>query len=185
MAPTQPEIVDRCGKLGLRCDTIPTDSMSSVLAAISCFPMYMVANVDAWTSDTQFRVPILDLPGFEHVRESFVLGTQQGKFEIDKQHRRLLSTLVSNARPCDLVVYEFALETLRLTLEVLESGLAEKVRAAVARMIVAVARASGEGIGGTGPRVSPHERACIDVINETLSLGETELAQGILAEVLS
>ena len=70
MNATQADVLERCRKLGLQCDAIPTDSMSSVVAALSCFPMYMVANVDAWTSDKQFRVPILDLPGSEHVREA-------------------------------------------------------------------------------------------------------------------
>ena len=185
MKTTQSDILERCHKLGLKCDTIPTDSMSSLLAALSCFPMYMVANVDAWTSDTQFRVPILDLPGSEHIRESFVLGTQEGTLEIEKHHRRVLGTLVANAKPCDLILYEYALETLRITLGVLTPSLAAKVRTAVARMIVAVARASGEGIGGSGPKITPQERACIEVINETLSLSETESAAAVLAEVLS
>jgi len=185
MEPTQSDIVDRCRKLGLQCDTIPSGSMSSVLAALSCFPMYMVANVDAWTSDRQFRVPFLDLPGSEHIRESFALGKEEGKFEIEKDHRRVLSTLVANAKPCDLVFYEYALETLRLSLGALEHGLAVKVREAVARMIVAVANASGEGIGGTGPKVSPEEKACIEVISKTLSLTETETAATVLAEILS
>lgn len=185
MAPSQSEIVDRCRKLGLQCDEIPADSMSSVLAALCCFPMYMVANVDAWTSDTQFRVPILDLPGSEHIRESFVLGRQEGKFEIEKHHRRVLSTLVSHAKPCDLVFYEYSLETIRLALEMLTPSLAESVRAAIARMIVAVAKASGEGIGGTGPKVSDQERRCIEAIDKTLLLSETKLAADVLAEVLS
>lgn len=185
MPPTQSEIVDRCRKLGLQCDTIPTDSMSSVLAALSCFPMYMVANVNAWTSDTQFRVPILDLPGSEQIRESFVLGTQEGRLDIEKHHRRVLSTLVAHAKPCDLVFYEYALETLRLSLGILTPSLAENVRAAVARMIVAVAKASGEEIGGTGPKISPQERACIEVINETLSLSDADSAAAVLTEVLA
>jgi len=183
MPPTQSDILTRCRKLGLNCDAIPTDSMSSVLAALSCFPMYMVANVDAWTSDTQFRVPLLDLPGIEHIREAFELGSQESRLNIDKSHRRVLGTLVANAKPCDLVFYEYALETLRITLGVLTPGLAEQVRAAVARMIVAVAKASGEGFGGTGPKISPQERACIEVINEILSLSESESAAAVLAEV--
>lgn len=185
MAKTQSEIVDRCRKLGFQCETIPTDSASSVLAALSCFPMYMVANVDAWTSDTQFRVPILDLPGSEQIRESFVLGSHEGRLKIEKQHRRVLSTLVTHAKPCDLVFYEYALETLRLALDVVTPSLAEKVRTAVARMIVAVAKASGEGIGGMGPKISPQEKSCIETINRTLSLTETEPAADVLAEVLS
>ncbi len=184
MESTQSDVVNRCRKLGLQCDTIPTDSMSSVLAALSCFPMYMVANVDAWASHKKFRVPILDLPGSEHIRESFVLGAQEGKLEIEKQHRGVLGTLVTNAKPCDLIFYEYALETLRGALGMLTPSLAESVRAAVARMIVAVAKASGEGIGGTGPKISPQERACIEAINETLSLSESESAAAVLAEVL-
>jgi hypothetical protein len=182
---TQSQVVDRCRKLGLQCDTIPTDSMSSALAALCCFPMYMVANVDAWTSDSQFRVPILDLPGSEHIREAFALGTQEQQFTIEKQHRRVLSTLVANAKPSDLVFYEYALETLRLVLDTLAPSLAEKVRAAVARTIVAVAKASGEGIGGGGQKISPHERDCIEFIDTTLSLSQSESAAAILAEGLS
>ena len=185
MTATQSEIVDRCRKLGLQCDAIPMDTLSSVVAALSCFPMYMVANVDAWTSDRQFRVPILGLPGSEHIRESFVLGTQEGRLEIEKDHLRVLSTLVSNAKPSDLVFYEYALETLRMTLGTLTPSLADKVRTAIARMIVAVAKASGERLAGTGPKVSPHEKACIKQISETLFLSDSESAASILAEVSS
>lgn len=177
------EIVDRCHTLGLRCDTVPTDTASSVLAALSCFPMYMVANVDAWTADTQFRVPILDIPGFEHIREAFSLGSQEGRLEIEKEHDQVLKTLVSHAKPSDLVVYEYALETLQMILGAVTPSLADRLRAAVAQSIVAVARASGEGIGGTGPKVTSHELACIKHISETLSLSGSESAASILAEI--
>jgi len=147
--------------------------------------MYMVANVDAWTSDTQFRVPILDLPGSEHIREAFVLGKQETRFEIEKQHRRVLSTLIANSKPSDLVFYEYALETLRLALGTLTPSLAEQIRTAVAHTIVAVAKASGEGLGGSGPKISPQERDCIEVIDKTLSLSQTQSAAAILAESLA
>jgi hypothetical protein len=182
---TQSEVVNRCRKLGLQCDVIPTESMSSALAALSCFPMYMVANVDAWTSDTQLLVPILDLPGSEHIREAFALGTQERQFDIEKQHRRVLSTLVANAKPSDLVVYEYALETLRLAFDTLAPSLAEKLRTVVAQTIVTVAKASGEGLGGSGQKVSPHERECIEMIDTTLALSETSSAAAVLTEGLS
>jgi hypothetical protein len=97
----------------------------------------------------------------------------------------VLSTLVANAKPCDLVFYEYALETLQLALGMLTPDLAENVRVAIARMIVAVAKASGEGIGGSGARISPQEKSCIEQINATLSLSDSELAADVLAEVLS
>ena len=105
--------------------------------------------------------------------------------EIDKHHRRVLSTLVANAKPSDLVVYEYALETLQIVLGTLAPNLAAKVRAAVARMVVAVAKASGEGFLGNGPKISPQERACIERINESLSLSQAENAAAALKEALS
>jgi hypothetical protein len=183
MTATQSEIVNRCRKLGLQCDEIPADSMSSALAALSCFPMYMVANVDAWTSDSQWRVPIIDFPGSEHIREAFAAGKLEGELKMDKEHRRVLGSLVSHAKPCDLIAYEYALETLRIALPALKPSLADEVRSAIARMIVKVAEASGEGFLGSGPKVSPQEKACIDQINDTLSLSQSEAAAAILADV--
>src|SRR5208337_3836452 len=83
------------------------------LAALACFPMYMVANVHGWTSDRQFRVPLLDLPGSEHIREAFEIGQQEGAFEMTREHRRVLDNLLTHAKPPDLVIYEYALETLK------------------------------------------------------------------------
>lgn len=184
MTSSQSAVVDRCRKLGLECSDMPTDQLTSTLAALSCFPMYMVANVDAWTSDRQWRVPILDLPGSEHIREALALGKQEGEFEISKEHRRILGTLVSNAKPSDLVIYEYALETLKQAMAEATAPLAEKLRIAVARMIVAVAEASGEGLLGTGPKVSPQEKSCIKQIDSVLSLSDSAAAAAVLADLL-
>jgi hypothetical protein len=54
-------------------------------------------------------LPVLDLPGWEHIREAFVIGGEESSFEITKEDRRVLSTLLSNAKPPDLVIYEYAL----------------------------------------------------------------------------
>ena len=172
------QVIERCRKLGLRCDDLPTDSLSSPLAALACFPMYMVANVHGWTSDRQFQVPILDLPGSEHIREAFVIGEQE--LEMAKEHRRVLGTLLTQAKPPDLVIYEYALDTLKGLLPLLTPALAAGVRDAIAKMIVAVAQASGEGILGTGQKVSPEERACITQIDHELSLSASASSAKIL-----
>ncbi|MCH2201221.1 MAG: hypothetical protein MK102_04570 [Fuerstiella sp.] len=44
-----------------------------------------------------------------------------------------------NAKPSNLVVYEYALETLRLAFDTLASSPVEKLRAVVAQTIIAVA----------------------------------------------
>jgi hypothetical protein len=176
--------VERCGKLGLRCQDIPSDAMSSTLAALACFPMYMVANVHAWTTDRQWHVPILDLPGAEHIREAFAIGRQEGSLEISREHRRVLGMLVSHAKAPDLVFYEYALETLKGILSELTPELANQVRAAIARMTVAVAQASGEGWLGSGPKVSSEEKACIGQIARELSLTSSPAAAAYLKDVL-
>jgi hypothetical protein len=101
-----------------------------------------------------------------------------------KEHRRVLGTLLSHAKPSDLVIYEYALETLKGLLLEVTPQTAEQIRAAVARMIVAVAQASGEGFLGTGPKISPEEKACIMVIANTLSLQTTPASADILKPVL-
>ena len=153
------------------------------MAALACFPMYMVANVHAWTSDRRFRVPLLDLPGSEHIREAFEIGKQEAAFAMAPEHRRVLGTLVSHARPSDLVIYEYALETLKDLLPMLSPALADTVRAAIARTIVAVARASGEAFLGTGEKVSPEERACIAQIDQDLALSGSPRAAAALQGV--
>jgi hypothetical protein len=47
-------------------------------------------------------------------------------------------------------------------------------------MVVAVAQASGEGFLGTGPKISPEERACIAQIDRELSLSASAPAAKIL-----
>ena len=176
-------IASRCRKLGLACDTFPTDESSSVLSALTCFPMYMVAHVDAWTSDTEFRIPILDLPGAEQIRESFALGAAEANLELEKDHEDVVRSLLAHARPSDLVIYEYALETLRLAMLVLRADLVEHTRVAIAESVTAVARASGEGVGGSGPKISPQEQTCIDMIDLELGLSKSQKAAAVLKEL--
>jgi hypothetical protein len=172
-------LVDRMRKLGLVCDHLALDRLESAVAALACFPMYMIANVHAWTDERQFRVPILDLPGFEHIREAFVIGKAEAQFEIDPAHRAALGTLLAPAKPADRIIYDYALETLADYLRLCDPDLANAVRGAVARMCAAVARAAGKGLLGSGPKVSPAERACLAEIDHVLAL--TALEEAALA----
>eukprot|EP00913_Durusdinium_trenchii_P035318 g33048.t1 len=179
------EIRERLTKLGLDPDAHDgaedgEGRLGSALAAISCFPMYMVANVHAWTPDGQWDVPGLNIPGFEHIREAFAIEKQESTLRISKHHRRVLAALLWKARPMDLVMYEYALETLGMCLDECDDDVSDTIRSAVAHMIVKVAQASGEGFFGSGEKISPEERACIEQISKTLDLRGSDRAAEIL-----
>jgi hypothetical protein len=125
----------------------------------------------------------VNLPGSEAVREAFAIGKQQSLWELSDGHRRVLATMLSDAKPADRVIYEYALETLRQLLSEAGPALAETLRVGVARMIVAVANASGKGFLGTGEKVTPEERACIRQINGALALDSTEAGAWLMEQV--
>jgi hypothetical protein len=170
------QVVSRLQMLGLKCDDVPVDQVSSAIAALACFPMYMVANVHAWTSDRQFKVPLFDIPGFEAMREAVVIGEEEGRLEMMTEHRKVVDSMLSTPRPPDRVVYEYAIQTLKEYLAIAPPAVVAKLRTAVARMIVEVAKASGKGIFGTGEKVSPQERDCINHIAAELRLADTPKA---------
>ena len=176
-------VVARLRMLGLKCDDVPVDQVSSAIAALSCFPMYMVATVHAWTTDRQFKVPLLDIPGSEALRESVAIGAQEARLEISGEHSKVVGSMLTSAKPPDRVIYEYALETLEEYLAVAQPAVADKLRAAVARMIVAVARASGERLFGLGEKVAPEERECIGHIAARLRLTESSQAAAHLAKL--
>jgi hypothetical protein len=166
--------------LGLKCEDVALDQMSSAIAALACFPMYMVANVHGWTSDRQFKVPLLDISGFEALREAVVIGEEEGRLDMTAEHRKVVDSMLTSVRPPDRVIYEYALQTLKDYLSIAHPAVVAKLRAAVARMIVDVAKASGKGIFGTGEKVSPQERECIAHIAAELRLVDTAEAAEIL-----
>lgn len=180
--PAEP-LTMRLEKLGLACDHISLDQVTSATAALACFPMYMVANVHLWTRDEQFRVPVVNLPGFEEIRESIEIARQQAQWDLSEEHRRVLASMLTSAKPPDRVIYEFALETLRQLLATVSATLAETLRFGMARMIVAVANASGKGLLGTGEKVSAEERSCIRLINAELGLDRTEAGAWLMKQV--
>jgi hypothetical protein len=173
-------VVARLKMLGISCEDVPLDRWSSPIAALACFPMYMVANHHAWSGARQFKVPIVDIPGSEAIREAAAIGGQEARLVVDKEHLKVVDSMLSSARPPDRVIYEYALETLRDFLTIASPTFAEEMRTAVARMIVAVSKASGEGIFGTGEKVSPEERLCIARIDADLHLAESPEASKIL-----
>jgi len=88
--------------------------------------------------------------------------------------------MLSTARPPDRVVYEYALATLKQYLAIAGPAAVDRIRTLVARMVVDVAKASGKGIFGTGEKVSPQERECINHIAAELQLMDTAGAAEIL-----
>lgn len=166
------EVMSRLQMLGLKCEEVPLDRVSSPIAALACFPMYMVANVHGWTSDRQFKVPLLDIQGLEAFREAFVIGQEQARLQIDPEHRKVVDSMLSTVRPQDRIIYEYALETLKRYLAVAQPAVGERIRTLVARTVVDVARASGKGVFGTGEKVSPQERECINHIAAELRLAD-------------
>jgi hypothetical protein len=177
MNPATSEVLSRLQMLGLKCDDVALDRLSSPIAALACYPMYMVANLHGWTSDRQFRVPLLDIPGSEAIREAFVIGEEEARLDLAAEHRKVVDSLLSNT---DKVLYEHALETLKEYLAIAQPAVADRVRTLVARMIVHVAKAAGKGIFGTGEKVSPQERECISHIAAELRLSEAPKAAEIL-----
>jgi hypothetical protein len=173
----------RLEKLGLACDHISLDQVTSATAALACLPMYMVANVHLWTDQRSSRVPVLNLPGVEEIREALEIARQQAQWELSDDHRRALGLMLSASKPADRVIYEFALETLRLLLAEVGGPLAETLRTGMAKMIVAVAYASGSGPFGTGEKVSPEERSCIRLINAELGLDRTEPGAWLMRQI--
>ncbi len=181
MATSSAQLIDRLGMLGFNASGVTLDSWSSPIAALACFPMYMVANVHAWTSDKQFKMPVFDIPGFEALRESVEIGKQEGQLKIDEYDAKVVDSMLSAAKSADRVIYEYALESLKAFLVLAAPAFADEVRTTVTRMIVAVAKASGEGLFGTGDKVSREELLCIEHIAATLELSGSLHAATIIA----
>lgn len=176
------DLIHRLHLLGLDCEDVALNRADSAVQALSCFPMYMVANVHAFTDDRQWKVPAFDIPGFEALREAHAIGRQESALAISKQHSRVLATLLAHAKPSDLAIYECALQTLELFFSAADAAVVEEMRTSIARMIVAVAEASGKGFFGTGEKVSEQELYVIQQIDSRLGLRQSEGAREILAK---
>ena len=177
---TASDVAARLRMLGLTCDDVPLDRVSSPIAALACFPMYMVANVHGWTADRQFKVPVVNVHGLEAFREAFAIGKEEARLPMTAEHRKVVDSMLAEVRPPDRVIYEYALETLKGFLAIASPAVAERVRVLVTRTVVDVARAAGKGFLGTGEKVSPQERECIARIAAELQLAEAIKAAELL-----
>lgn len=176
-------IISRLNKLGLRASSVNNDKLDSAIAALMCMPMYMVSNVHGWTDDRQFLVPVLKAHGSEAFREAKAIGSVEREYELDKEHAQVLGQFLASARPSDLIVYEYSLETLRLFLAEATPELASTIRNQVASTIVFVAEASGKALFGGGEKVSAEERACIGDIDAALELRKSADAAAALDKI--
>jgi hypothetical protein len=180
MAMVPADLVTRIRKLGLECDEIPTEAIVSATAALACVPMYMVSNVHGWTGEKQFKVPFLRFDGSEAFREAFAIGGEEVEAGVEPKHRKILGQLLKADRAADLIIYEHAIESLRQLLGVVTPAVADELRFRVARATIAVAKAAGKGIMGSGEKVSAEERATIEGIAAALSLAESDRAKALL-----
>jgi len=176
-------IAERLGMLGIPCDDVPTDRLTSATTALACFPMYMVANIHAWTKESQWTLPLLDIPGWEAIREAFAIGREEKALHLAPEHRHALGTMLGKARPADRIIYEYALDTLAMFLSQAAPDVAEGIRTAVAKTVIAVARASGEGLFGTGEKINRHEFELIQQIAERLDLAAVPEARKLLDKI--
>ena len=177
------QILERLAKLGLGTNALPNDRMTSATSALLCLPMYMVSNVHGWTDDRQFLIPVIKAHGLEAFREAFVIGAEKATLTIDEAHAEELDSFLAAARASDRIVYEYALETLRMFLGLATPILADWIRGRVAEMIVRVANAAGKEIFGSGDKVSAQERACILQITQALDLRRSAEATRTLATI--
>ncbi len=145
--------------------------------------MYMVANAHLWSDEPPARAPFLNLPTAEALREAFAIGRQEAAWRIEPAHREVLAALLKSPKPADRETYELALDTLHDVLAAASDELAETLRNNIARMMVAVAHASGDGIFGTGDPISPAELECIDRIAGKLDLDRAEAAAWLIEQL--
>jgi hypothetical protein len=177
------EIIARLNKLGFATTDVSTTRLTSPIAALMCMPMYMVSNVHGWTDDRQFLLPVLEAHGIEAFLESKAIGAVEAELDIDPAHQRVLAGFLAKVRASDLIIYEYALHTLRMYLQSCSEPLAAWIREQVAKTIVYVAEASGKHVFGGGPKVSEQELSCIRDINTVLALGSHPTATIAQVEV--
>jgi hypothetical protein len=140
--------------------------------------MYMVAHASTLTDEAEDTGRLSGWSGFTVMREAFAIGQQQSMLEIQDCHQKVLRELLVSAKPSDVVIYDFALDTLKLCFRKANPDLVEQMKTAIARMMVSVGKAAGEGFFGGGHKVTAAQKACIQtVVDELRLLGSPTAAQ--------
>ena len=178
----QSEIRRRIEKLGFECPRdLKTDQLEPAVLALACMPMYYVAVILEIKDDEELPESATnDIFGVHHLRELMATSEATGSLQLNSADERQLRSLLVNRRPIDSIIYDFAIETLRKYLNVASPEVAEPIRAMIARTMVSVAHASGDGWFGAGSRATPEQVALIQKIAASLGLEQNEAAASLM-----
>ena len=144
---TVTELITRIKKLGIVCEHAPAmHCIDPAIAAVVCFPMNMVAGASVLIdSSDEERSKFKDLFNITGVREAFVIGEQESALAVSSEDLKALDCMLAFHRPSDVIIYEYALDTLSLYFTLANSDVVEMLKMVIARSIVAVSKAAGEG----------------------------------------
>ena len=146
------ELISRLNKLGIKCEHAPsTDRIDAPIAAVVCFPMHMVAGTSVLIDSTdQDQMSFKKLFQITAVREAFVIGEQENSLPVSDADVKVLDEMLAFHRSADIIIYEYALDTLSLYFTMANADVVDLLKTVIARSVVAVSKAAGEGWFGSG-----------------------------------
>ena len=179
------ELISRVNKLGIKCEHAPsTDRIDAPIAAVACFPMHMVAGASVLIDPTdRDQMSFKKLFHITAVREAFVIGEQESSLPVSDADVKVLDGMLAFHRAADIIIYEYALDTLSLYFTMANADVVDLLKTVIARSVVAVSKAAGEGWFGSGGTPSDDQRTCIDTICLRLKLRESKTASVVLDKI--
>lgn len=176
------DVQTRIEQLGFRCPKEPiTHAISGPVYSLLCMPMYYVASAVILKTDSEVSESLIeDIFGVKNVREAFTIGDKLSELPVSDSDAAVLRTLLFNRRSMDSIIYDFALETIERFFEVANKDVVELAKTIIARTVVAVAHASGEGWFGAGAKATPEQDEVIRRICDSLDLEDSPTATAIL-----
>jgi hypothetical protein len=176
------EIQSRIIQLGFNCPSEPpTHVISAPVYALLCMPMHYVASALILKTDDEVPESLIeDLFGVKNVRESFTAGNEVAELPVSKQDAATLHKYLVHRRPVDSIIYDFAIDTIGLFFDVANGDVVELAKTIIARTVVAIAHASGEGWFGSGAKATPEQNEIIRRVCHRLGLADSKTATEIL-----
>ena len=176
------QIRQRIIKLGFECPApLRADSLQSPILALACMPMYYVAVILEIQEDDEMPESVKnDMFGVHNLRELSAISELVTDLHLEAPDQRQLRSMLTNRRPVDAIIYDYAIETLNLFLDFADPKTAKSLRNVIARTMVSVAHASGKGWFGTGAQATPKQVELINRINDALKLNRSEIAERLL-----
>jgi hypothetical protein len=176
------QIKSRIQQLGFYCPNVPPTHVIAVpVYALLCMPMHYVAAALMLKTDEEVPESVIeDLFGVKNVREAFSAENVVSELPVSETDANLLRKYLVHRRPVDSIIYDFALDTISQFFEVANDDVVELAKTIVARTVVAIAHASGEGWFGSGSKASPEQNEVISLIYERLNLADSPTAKEIL-----